>query len=481
MGPQNLTSTPGEFRKLPSIDRLLQQVELQGLAADVGHALIVEAARTTLDQARIEIVSGAPCPSSVELTQQVASIAQKWLQPSIQPVINATGVIIHTNLGRAPLSERARQAMDAVARGYSNLEYDLGLGQRGSRYLHAEAILQKLTGAESALVVNNNAAAVLLMLSALAYGKEVVISRGQMVEIGGGFRIPDVMRQSGARLIEVGTTNRTHVPDYERAIGPDTAALMRVHHSNFKMLGFTQDVTLAEMASVAKNHTSLLFDDLGSGTLLDTARAGLEHEPTVQESLVEGADLVSFSGDKLLGGPQAGIIVGRISLIDILRRHPLTRAVRVDKITLAGLQATLQLYLEGRAWTEIPVWRMMTASVEDLNRRAERWQELLRSRYPAVKVEITRGQSTVGGGSLPGETLPTVLLSLTGLSATALGQQLRRGRPAVVGRIENDQLLVDPRTVAEDEDELLLKALDTALSTLLGDRSSPEQDMRGKT
>ena len=344
-------SVSAEYRKLPSVDRLLQQNEMQRLTADVGHALVVEAARAALDRARSEIDAGAPCPTLTELAQRADSTARGWLQPSIQPVINGTGVIVHTNLGRAPLAERARRAMNAAARGYCNIEYDLELGQRGSRYLHAGPALQRLTGAQAALVVNNNAAAVLLMLSALAFGKDVVISRGQLVEIGGGFRIPDVMRQSGARLLEVGTTNRTHISDYEEAIGPDTATLMRVHHSNFRMLGFAQDVPLADMTAVARRHNCLLFDDLGSGTLLDTAQVGLEHEPTVQQSLSEGADLVSFSGDKLLGGPQAGIIAGRADLIDILKRHPLTRAVRVDE-NHTGRPAGHAAGLSGRQGSE---------------------------------------------------------------------------------------------------------------------------------
>ena len=458
----------GELRKLPSVDRVLQITDLQSLIGSSSRELVVDAVREVLEQVRREIVAGGSCPQMAELTRRVSTVLRNWLQPSLRPVINATGVVIHTNLGRAPLSGSARQAVETVARGYSNLEYDLEEGHRGSRYVHAEELLRRLTGAEAALVVNNNAGAVLLILSALARGGEVVISRGQLVEIGGGFRIPDVMRQSGARLVEVGTTNRTHVRDYAEVIGPETVALMRVHHSNFKMLGFTADVTLSDMAEIARAHHLLVFDDLGSGTLLDTAAVGLDHEPTVQESVAGGADLVSFSGDKLLGGPQAGLIVGRTALIDTLRRHPLTRALRVGKAILASLQATLQHYLEGKAMMEVPVWRMMGRSKEELAVRAERWRTLLAQKHPMLPAEVIEGRSAVGGGSLPGETLPTVLLALAVASPEGLSRRLREGNPPVVGRIENDRFLLDPRTVQEEEDDDLLNALEAALSASMG-------------
>jgi L-seryl-tRNA(Ser) seleniumtransferase len=451
--------TAQELRRLPSVSSLLQIPEIEVLLADFGHELAVEAIRDTLVRTRDAIIAGEPCPPTVELVRQIGLTLYGWLRPSLRPVINATGVVIHTNLGRAPLSVRARRAMEYVAKGYSNLEYDLEEGQRGSRYFHAEAMLRRLTGAESALVVNNNAGAVLLILSALASGKEVVISRGQLVEIGGGFRIPDVMRQSGARLIEVGTTNRTHSRDYEEAIHPDTVALMRVHHSNFRMIGFTQDVALADMVTIARKHGCLVFDDLGSGTLLDTSLVGLKHEPTVQESVASGADLVSFSGDKLLGGPQAGIIVGKAALIDTLRRHPLTRALRVDKTTLAGLQATLLHYVEGKALSEVPVWRMLSSSPEDLRTRVEKWRAALAEKCPGLRAEIVDGQSAIGGGSLPGETLPTLLLALTTPAPEAFSFRLRQGNPPVVGRIEDGHFLLDPRTVLDDEDQILVQAL----------------------
>jgi L-seryl-tRNA(Ser) seleniumtransferase len=456
-----------ELRKLPSVDRLLQLDDVESLVAESGREQVVEAVRSVLDRERARIVAGASCAALEALAREAAEVLHAWLSPSLRPVINATGVVIHTNLGRAPLSDAAREAMVAVAAGYSNLEYDLAAGQRGSRYVHAEALLKQLTGAEAALVVNNNAGAVLLILSALAREREVVISRGQLVEIGGGFRIPDVMRQSGAQLVEVGTTNRTHPADYETAITVETAALMRVHHSNFKMVGFTLDVALSEMVEIGRRHGVHVFDDLGSGTLLDTASVGLAHEPTVQESVKSGADLISFSGDKLLGGPQVGIIIGRMALVGQIRRHPLTRALRVDKVALAGLQATLLHYLEGKALTEVPVWRMMNLAPAALSARAERWRTALTAAQPGVSAEVIPGQSAIGGGSLPGEVLPTALLALAASSPESLSRRLRNPRHGmlpVVGRIENDRFLLDARTVLPGEDDALLRALLAALS-----------------
>jgi L-seryl-tRNA(Ser) seleniumtransferase len=449
-----------QLRKLPSVDRLLQSHELAELEAQHGHQVVVEAARAALDDARQAILAGATAPAPHELVATVAAHVTQAITPTLRPVINATGVIIHTNLGRAPLSRATMEAMTAVGRGYSNLEYDLDAGQRGSRYGHAEALLTRLTGAEAALVVNNNAAAVLLMLSALARDREVIISRGQLVEIGGGFRIPDVMRQSGARLVEVGTTNRTYIEDYAAAITEESAALMRVHFSNFRQVGFTHETTLEELVALAREHGLLVLDDLGSGSLLDTAEFGLAHEPMPQESIAAGTDLVSFSGDKLLGGPQAGVIVGRRELIARLRRFPLTRALRVDKTTLAGLQATLLHYLKGEATTEVPVWRMIATPVEELERRARTWERELAGR---VKVEVVEGASTVGGGSLPGETLPTRLLALRVPSPDDLARRLRACDPPVVARIEDGALVLDPRTVLPEQDEELLRVLAQAL------------------
>lgn len=450
-----------ELRKLPSVDRLLQEAAVQELLQSHDHELTVEGLRQALDAARVRIRSGAPCPSTEAIVTQAGTYLSDLTRPTLRPVINASGVIIHTNLGRALLSTETQAAMVDAARAYTNLEYDLEAGRRGSRYVHAEQLLRRLTGAESALVVNNNAGAVLLVLTALAQGREVLISRSQLIEIGGGFRIPDVMHQSGARLIEVGTTNRTHLRDYQAAIGPETAALMRAHHSNFRIVGFTAEVPLDELVALAGEHGLLVFDDLGSGTLLDTANFGLAHEPTIQESVAAGADVISCSGDKLLGGPQAGIILGRAELVARLRRHPLTRALRVDKTTLAGLQATLLHYLKGEAVDKVPVWRMIAAQPDALKRRAERWAQELHQ--AGVQATVVEGRSTVGGGSLPGETLPTWLVALDVASPDALAARLRAGEQPVIGRIENDRLCLDPRTVFSREEATLLQAVQAAL------------------
>jgi L-seryl-tRNA(Ser) seleniumtransferase len=450
-----------ELRKLPSVDRLLQEETIQAEVAAHGRELTVAAIRQALEEARQTIREGEACPLIQELIRNVISCLAEMDRPSLRPVINATGVIIHTNLGRAPLSKATLAAMEGAGRGYSNLEYELEPGRRGSRHVHASGLLCHLTGAEAAMVVNNNAAAVLLILSALARGREVLIGRGQLVEIGGGFRIPDVLRQSGAKLVEVGTTNRTYLSDYEEAIGENTALILRVHHSNFRLLGFTHEPALAEMVELAERYGIPVTDDLGSGTLLDTAAYGLAHEPTIQESLAAGASLVSASGDKLLGGPQAGIILGNKVYVEQLRRHPLARALRVDKITLAGLEATLGHYLRQEAEREVPVWRMIATPLEELANRARRWAEALAPL--GVTASVKEGQSTIGGGSLPGETLPTHLLALCVPSPDGLAARLRLGEPPVVSRIEGDELLLDPRTVLPDQDEALLAALRSAL------------------
>jgi L-seryl-tRNA(Ser) seleniumtransferase len=456
MGAANV-EIQNELRKLPGVGRLLELEQVAALIGAHGHDLVVETVRKVLDDARWAIRAGHPRPSESGLVDAIQAALQHTLEPTLRPVINATGVIIHTNLGRSPLSEAAREAMRAAGAGYSNLEYDLEAGQRGSRYVHAEELLCRLTGAEAALVVNNNAGAVLLMLSALARGRDVIISRSQLIEIGGGFRIPEVMAQSGARLVEVGTTNRTRIADYGDAIGEATGLIMRAHHSNFKIVGFTEEPTLAELVELGDRHGLPVVDDLGSGTLIDTAPFGLDHEPTVQESLAAGASLVSFSGDKLLGATQAGVIVGRRDMVGRLRQFPMTRALRVDKVTLAGLQATLLHYLQGEAVTKIPTWQMMARGLDELRDVAVRWAgELQRRGAPA---RVVPGQSTVGGGSLPGATLPTWCVALDGPSPDEAARRLRARRPAVVGIIKDDQLLIDPRTVQAGEEADLLDAL----------------------
>ncbi len=449
------------YRDLPSVDRLLADERVRSLSREYGAGAITDIAREHLADLRRFIASGRACPAFDDIVHGLAARAGVTLAPSLRPVINATGVIIHTNLGRAPLSDETIQAMAAVSRGYSNLEFDLPAGERGSRFAHLESLLCRLTGAQAAIAVNNNASAVLLVLSALCGGREVIISRGQLVEIGGGFRIPDVMRQSGARLVEVGTTNRTYLRDYEEAITDETAALMRVHTSNFRITGFVESPPLADLARLARERGLLLIDDLGSGCLLDTRQFGLVPEPTPQESLAAGADLVMFSGDKLLGGPQAGVILGRPDLVAALRRHPLARAVRMDKASIAGLAATLTHYLKGEALTKVPVWRMMAAPLRDIERRARRWARAIR---PIARV--VDGRSMVGGGSLPEESLPTKLVAVKGDSGYVLdlARRLREGAPPVVARIERDTVLLDPRTVDPRDDRQLIEAVKAALS-----------------
>lgn len=456
------------FRQLPSVDKLLSRPEVAAAIAEHSRPLAVEAARQELDEARRAIAAGGRVPGVDDLARAVAERVAETASVSLRPVVNATGVIINTNLGRAPLSDEAVRAMAEVSRQYSNLEYDLESGERGSRHVHVENLLCRLTGAEAGLVVNNNASAVLLALTALATGREVVISRSQLVEIGGGFRVPDVMRQSGAALVEVGTTNRTYRRDYEERIGPNTALLMRVHPSNFRVVGFTNEVPLSELVELGAQYRLPVLDDLGSGALLDTSVFGMAHEPTPQESVRAGAGLVCFSGDKLLGGPQAGIVVGRKDLVEHLRRHPLARAVRIDKSTLAGLQVTLNHYLRGEALEKVPVWRMISAPLPELERRATAWAEALAG--AKLVAEVVDSQSTVGGGSLPGETLPTRALAVRpspdwqdAPSLDELAARLRRGKVPVVGRIERDRLLLDPRTVLPGQDELIPAALRLAV------------------
>jgi L-seryl-tRNA(Ser) seleniumtransferase len=448
-----------KLRQLPGVDRLLAEDAVMGLVTDYGHEPTVTALRETLDAVRDEVREGADLPDAAVLAARADARLRRRLAPTLRPVINATGVVIHTNLGRAPLSAAARAAMEGVGRGYSTLEYELEGGRRGDRGTHASQLLCQLTGAESALVVNNNAAAVLLALTGLAGGRGVIISRGQLIEIGGGFRVPDVMAQSGARLIEVGTTNRTHLRDYTVALeaNEDTALVMRAHPSNYRIVGFTAEPELKELVTLAAEHGIPVLDDLGRGALLDTASFGLAHEPMVQESVTEGAGAVCFSGDKLLGGPQAGIVVGRADVVDPLKRHPLARAFRADKLCLAGLQATLLHYVKEEAAEHVPVWRMIALPPEEIDRRARRWRRALRR--AGVEAEVVPGASAIGGGSLPGETLPTRLVSLAATHPDRLAAALRAAEPPVVARIEQDRLVLDPRTVMVEEEQELLRAL----------------------
>lgn len=458
-----------EFRKLPSVEKILSDEQLRLLRETLPHEIIVSIIRQRIEAAQTDIRSGKPAPSPENIISAVIMQTLSLGKPGLRKIINATGVILHTNLGRAPLSTEAITAMEAAATGYNNLEFDLETGTRGSRQSLIEPLLCQITGAEAAMVVNNNAAAVLLGLSALAKRKEVIVSRGQAVTIGGGFRIPDVMRQSGAKLIEVGTTNITNITDYEQSITPQTVGLMRVHSSNFKVIGFASEVNIEEIAALARKNNLVTFDDVGSGCFIDTVQFGLAPEPLVQKSVAAGADLTFFSGDKLLGGPQAGIIIGKKHAVDKLKRHPLARAVRIDKIRLAGLTATLIHYLKGEALTRIPIWQMISLPVSDIELRANRWAEAT-----SGLGKLIDGESMVGGGSLPGDTLPTKLLAIgedakiKGISyAQTLAIKLRRQEIPVIGHLSGNLLLLDPRTVLPEEDEILIKALREAISTNL--------------
>jgi len=444
---------------LPSVDRLLEHPRVEYLCHLYPRQAVAVWVRGEIEQARREVANGKAPPTTEELATGVEARAQALGEPSLRAVINATGVILHTNLGRAPVSYEALAAVRAVGLGYSNLEYDLAKGDRGSRQAHIEALLCHLTGAEAALVVNNNASGILLGLASLARGREVIVSRGQAIEIGGGFRIPDVLRQSGARLVEVGTTNRTYVSDYDAAVTKGTAAILRVHASNFQVVGFTHTVPLADMVALGRRREVPVLDDLGSGCLLDTAHFGMAHEPTIQESLETGSALAFASGDKLLGGPQAGIIVGKKDLVDRLRRHPLARAVRIDKFSLAGLAITLVHYLRGEAVSKVPVWRMIATPVAEIERRAQAWASQL-----GRIAKVIPGESTVGGGSLPGQTLPTRLVALAVPQVDEFAAKLRAAEHPVIGRIAEDKLLLDPRTVLPEEEGILLSTLSEALA-----------------
>ena len=418
------------------------------LAREVDDPLAVDAARRVLDAAREEIMAGG---EPADLDGRLRAELEATRRPRLRRVLNATGVIVHTNLGRAPLPEAALERIRDVGRGYSNLEYDLAEGSRGSRQAHIAGILHRLTGSEAALIVNNNAAAVLLALAALAEGREVVVSRGELIEIGDGFRIPDVLGRSGARLVEVGTTNRTRAADYERAIDPETALLLRVHQSNFRLVGFAEQPATSELAAVAARHGIPFVDDLGSGVLSNTGL--LAGEPSARDALAAGVDLVCFSGDKLLGGPQAGIVAGRAELVERLRRHPLQRALRADKLTLAGLEGTLALYLDPeRALREVPVLRMLAEPVEPVRARAERLAALAGG---TVEETVAR----VGGGALPLAELPSFACAVEeGLAAA-----LRAGDPPVVGVVRDGRCLLDCRTLADDEIEDVAAAVAACL------------------
>ena len=454
------------LRELPSVDEVLRRPGVEALLADAPRPTVVEAVRQVIESRRRLIVGGERASSASVEDREVAAALAELLRPALRRVLNATGVVVHTNLGRAPLAARAVERIAEIALGYSNLEYDLEQGARGSRHDHIRRLAAAVFGAEDSAVVNNNAGAVLIVLTALAAGREVVVSRAELVEIGGGFRIPDVIVQGGATLREVGTTNRTRLPDYESAIGAATGALLKVHQSNFALVGFTEDVSMTRLAELARQQGIPLVVDLGSGAMTESYGPGLDGEPTVERAVASGADIVCFSGDKLLGGPQAGIILGRADLVERVRRHPLMRALRPSKLELAALEATLELWRDGRR-DEIPVARMLAQDPGAARRRAGRLaRRVARSLGCDVRVRAVEGRA--GGGALPLGAAPGFALSvaLPGVSPEDLERALRRGQPAIVARIGEGEVLLDLRTVSPSEERALLSGLEAARAAL---------------
>lgn len=453
------------LRSIPKVDDLLRSPTLVRLFADAPRVSVTEAVRDELENIRESILEGSmdSLPSEDEILERAYARMCLKARASLRGVINGTGVVLHTNMGRACLAEEAVNAVMSVARGYSTLEYDVAKGKRGERYSHVEGLLSRLTGAESAMVVNNNAAAVLLILSAMANGGEVIVSRGELVEIGGSFRVPEIMESCGARLKEVGTTNKTHIDDYERAIGEDTCAIMKVHTSNFRIVGFTETVSRQDMAALAHKNGLPYIEDLGSGCLFDLNRIGIRDEPTVQQCVEAGADVVSFSGDKLLGGPQSGIIVGKKKYIDLMKRHPLTRAMRVDKMTLAALEATLRCYDEQREFDAIPTLKMLGADVETLKAKAEKLVSELHE--AGVRAEAVKVEDQVGGGSVPMQLLEAYAVAIEpqGISTQRLEEKLRLGEPPIIGRIDRGRYLLHMRTVNEADFGIICEACKGAM------------------
>jgi L-seryl-tRNA(Ser) seleniumtransferase len=452
---------PELLRQIPAVDELLGRPVLRELAKRLGRRLAVDATRMVLQSLRARISIGGLRSISVDMIErEIVAAAETSAEFSLRPVVNASGVIVHTNLGRAPLARQALAHLAEVAAGYSNLEYDVAAGQRGKRDMHVGRLFAQLLGAEQTLVVNNNAAGVFLALNSLAEGGEVIVSRGELIEIGESFRIPDICAKSGAVLREVGTTNRTRATDYAAAINERTRILMRVHPSNFRIVGFTESPTREELVELGSHHQIPVLEDLGSGCLEDLADFGLTGEPLVADSLKAGCDVVTFSGDKLLGGPQAGILAGKRDVLGKVRKNPLFRALRVDKLTIAVFEATISLYLQGKG-DEIPVLRMVRASREAVATRAAKLAEQI-SLLPGLQASLRDGQSVIGGGSTPGQSLPTVLVVVehSQLSAQKLEERLRRNSPPIISRLEQDQLVLDLRTVFEGQEQIILSALE---------------------
>jgi L-seryl-tRNA(Ser) seleniumtransferase len=450
---------------LPKVDKLLKDPAIEDLTGRYSKRIVTDAVRDILDMSRQKILSGdddAPISEPTLLT-----LVEEWLvtytSPSLVPVINATGVVLHTNLGRAPLGKDVLENVVRVASGYSNLEFTLEDGERGSRYDHVAALISEITGAEDAIVVNNNAAAVLLALDTLAVGREVIVSRGELVEIGGAFRIPDVMKKSGARLVEVGTTNRTRIDDYRSAIGPETALIMKVHTSNYRIVGFVEDVPASELSRLARERGIGIMEDLGSGCLVDLSRYGLPPEPTVMDTVRAGVDVVTFSGDKLLGGGQAGFIIGKKDIVERIRKNPLNRALRIDKLTLAAIEATLLLYRDSElALRRIPTLAMLTMTYDETKRRARRIRKKLNA-VPHPKFDVLTGDeySRAGGGSFPAADIKTHVVTLLPIeiSPQKLGERLRSHTPPIISRITDDRVIIDPRTVRDTEIPMLIRGI----------------------
>ena len=456
------------LKKLPGVDYISEICKTDAFLKTIPRPVLISSIRAVLDTLRADILSGGAADtlfSDEQILKRIITYAETEMSPNLIPLINATGVVVHTNLGRSLLADEAIRNIAVVAGAYSNLEFDLDAGKRGSRYSIVEDLLCELTRAESAMVVNNNAGAVLLCLETVAKGRTAIVSRGELVEIGGSFRIPDVMARSGAILKEVGTTNRTHPRDYESAIDDNTGLLLKVHTSNYSIEGFTASVSLKELVSIGRKHRMPVMEDLGSGTFIDFSKYGMKKEPTVQESVAAGADIVTFSGDKLLGGPQAGIIVGKKELVDKVRKNPITRALRIDKLTLAALESTLQLYRDPElAIRKIPTLRMLTMAFEEIEEKAEKLCSLLNS-ISNKQLSVTRMtlSSRVGGGALPIQELPSACLGITiiGMSANTIERFMRAYKPPIIGRIEEDRFIMDCRTIRDEEFDRIASAIST--------------------
>jgi L-seryl-tRNA(Ser) seleniumtransferase len=460
------------LRRLPSVDYLLDLVNRQVFAENIPHSVVVDSIRRVIDSRRKQILANNPAigqesVSDAQMIEAVKQSVQQAMTPNLRRTINATGIVVHTNLGRSPLATQVIDHLVTIAGRYSNLEYDLVAGRRGSRYSNVEELICEISGAEAALAVNNNAGAVLLSLDTLARDKEVIVSRGELVEIGGSFRVPDVMAKSGGILKEVGTTNRTHLSDYTNAIGPQTGLLLKVHTSNYSVVGFTAEVSLPQLVNLGAEHQLPVMEDLGSGTFIDFSKYGLLKEPTVQESVKAGMDVITFSGDKLLGGPQAGIIVGKKKIIDAIKNNPMTRALRIDKLTLTALEGTLRLYRdEEKAIRLIPTLRMIMLPLAEIQNRArglaDRLKQIGGSR---LHIQLLKRASKTGGGALPLIELPSLCLGLQvdGLSPNALEKMMRSNEPPIIGRIEDDMFVMDPRTIQQDEYPVIVTAFENRL------------------